>query len=204
MKRHQWNGFPGAVDTLCIEAMMQDRKALQAGTSHYLGQNFSKVFGIRYLDQGGELQFAHTTSWGVSTRLVGGVIMTHSDDDGLRLPPLVAPKQVVVLPVIPGDEHIDAVMNYADEIAKSLGELSFCGERIQVTVDRRDIRGAEKNWQWIKKGIPIRIEAGPRDIEKGQVVLLRRDQSHRDKQFMMRRAFRFSRLNSRGDAGKLS
>ncbi|MFN8390576.1 MAG: proline--tRNA ligase [Bdellovibrionota bacterium] len=173
--------FPGADDTYTLEAMMQDRKALQAGTSHYLGTNFAKASNIKFLNQNGELEFAHTTSWGVSTRLIGGAIMTHGDDDGLRLPPRVAPKHVVILPVIPKPEAAAEVLEYADKLAAMLKGLTYHGAPLRTHVDRRDIRGGEKNWQWIKKGIPLRIEIGPRDIANKQAVVYRRDQSHREK-----------------------
>lgn len=176
--------FPGAVDTYCIEAMMQDRKALQAGTSHYLGQNFAKGSGIKFLNQAGEIEFAYTTSWGVSTRLIGSVIMTHSDDDGLRLPPKIAPKHVVIIPVVPKPETEAAVFEYAESIAKELRAQSFDGIPVEVVVDRRDIRGGDKSWEWIKKGIPVRLEVGPRDIDSRQVVLYRRDKGVRDKSFV--------------------
>lgn len=173
--------FPGAEDTISLEAMMQDRKALQAGTSHYLGQNFAKASEIKFLNEKGELEFAHTTSWGVSTRLVGGMIMTHGDDDGIRVPPRVAPKHVVILPVTPQPETAGAVLEYAETIAAELRKLRFHDVPVVVHVDKRDIRGGEKNWQWIKKGIPVRIEVGPRDVEGGNLVLYRRDKAHKDK-----------------------
>lgn len=162
---------------------MQDRKALQAGTSHYLGQNFAKASNISFLNQAGTSEFAHTTSWGVSTRLIGGMIMTHSDDDGLRLPPKIAPKHVVIIPVIPKPESEAAVLEYAESIACELRKESFAGSPVEVAVDKRDIRGGDKSWEWIKKGIPVRIEVGPRDIESKQVVLYRRDQGPREKVF---------------------
>ena len=160
--------FPGAEQTYSIEAMMQDRKALQAGTSHYLGQNFAKAQTIRFLDEEGELQFAHTTSWGVSTRLIGGLIMTHGDDDGLRVPPAVAPKHIAIIPVIPKDEERARVLEYADGLAQELGAQQFRNGPIRVTVDKRDIRGGDKTWQWVKKGVPLRVEVGPRDIQEGE------------------------------------
>lgn len=176
--------FPGAVDTYCIEAMMQDKKALQAGTSHYLGQNFAKASEIKFLNKAGEIEYAYTTSWGVSTRLVGALIMTHSDDDGLRLPPKVAPKHVVIIPVVPKPELEEKVFAYADSIAAELRAQRYGDQSVQVIVDKRDIRGGEKSWEWIKKGIPVRIEVGPRDIESQQVVVYRRDQGARDKSFL--------------------
>lgn len=173
--------FPGAIATISLEAMMQDRKALQAGTSHYLGQNFAKAQNIRFLNSEGAHEFAHTTSWGVSTRLIGGMIMTHGDDDGLRLPPRVAPKQLVIIPVIPKPEMEESVLSFAEELRAELAELSYHGAPLGVQLDKRDIRGGEKTWQWIKKGIPVRIEIGPRDIESGSVMLYRRDQGHKDR-----------------------
>lgn len=168
--------FPGALSTLCIEAMMQDRKALQAGTSHFLGQNFAKASGIKFLNETGELAHAWTTSWGVSTRLIGGLIMTHSDDDGLILPPRLAPAQVVILPVIPKDEHRASVMEACESLRKELREIRWVDERpLDVELDNRDLRGGEKMWHWIKKGTPIRIEIGPRDLEKNSVFVGRRD-----------------------------
>jgi prolyl-tRNA synthetase len=178
--------FPGAIETYCIEAMMQDRKALQAGTSHYLGQNFAKASEIRFLDRSGELQYAYTTSWGVSTRLIGGVIMTHADDDGLRLPPGIAPQHVVVLPVLPRDGVEEQVFGYAESIAELASKVRYLHEPVSVTVDKRDLRGGEKNWQWIKKGIPLRIEVGPRDIASDSVVLYRRDKPHKEKLILKR------------------
>ena len=168
--------FPGAVSTVCIEAMMQDRKALQAGTSHFLGQNFAKASDIKFLNDAGEQQFAWTTSWGVSTRLVGGLVMTHSDDDGLVLPPRLAPVHVVILPVIPKDEHRGAVMEACESLKKELSDLVWVdGQRIRVDLDARDLRGGEKMWQWVKKGVPVRVEIGPRDLDKGSVFMARRD-----------------------------
>jgi prolyl-tRNA synthetase len=164
--------------------MMQDKKALQAGTSHFLGQNFAKASEIKFLNQEGATEYAYTTSWGVSTRLIGGMIMTHADDDGLRLPPKVAPKHVVIIPVIPKPETEAAVLAYADSIAADLRRQSFDGITVEVIVDKRDIRGGDKSWEWIKKGIPVRLEVGPRDIESKQAVLYRRDKGPREKAFM--------------------
>ncbi len=176
--------FPGATTTLCIEAMMQDRKALQAGTSHYLGQNFSKASGIQFLNKEGEQEFAYTTSWGVSTRLIGGVIMTHGDDDGMRVPPKIAPKHVVVIPVVPKAELEGEVFEYADKVAAALKSATYDRQPVRVQVDKRDIRGGEKTWSWVKKGVPLRIEIGPRDIEAGKVVLFRRDRGPKEKEFV--------------------
>lgn len=168
--------FPGAVSTLTIEAMMQDRKALQAGTSHFLGQTFSKAQDIKFQGDAGEELFAWTTSWGVSTRLVGALIMTHSDDDGLVLPPKLAPKHVVISPIYRDDQQRAEVIKYCQELEKELASQSYHGSPIRVYIDDRDVRGGEKKWQHIKKGIPIRLEIGARDIEKNSVFMGRRDQ----------------------------
>lgn len=173
--------FPGAVSTYSIEAMMQDRKALQAGTSHFLGQTFSRSSGIKYLDAGGQEQFAWTSSWGVSTRLIGALIMAHGDDDGLVLPPRVAPAHVVILPVIHTEASRADVMTRCEAIAAELGAATFAGRPIAVELDTREGRGGDKVWTWIKKGVPIRIEIGPRDIASGSVSLARRDRGRAEK-----------------------
>lgn len=173
--------FPGAVSTYTLEAMMQDKKALQAGTSHYLGQNFAKASNIRFSDKEGKVEYAYTTSWGVTTRMIGCLIMCHSDDDGLRLPPKIASKQVVIVPVIPKPEVEQEILNYAEKIASTLKELNYNGRKLQVFVDKRDKRGGEKNWEWIKKGVPLRIEVGPRDMEESSVMMSRRDKPHKEK-----------------------
>ncbi len=181
--------FPGAVATYAIEAMMQDRKALQAGTSHFLGQNFAKSSDIRFLSAEGTETFAWTTSWGVSTRLIGGLIMTHSDDDGLVLPPRVAPAHVVIIPVTPNEASRAEVLRYCHEFKQELEAQNYMNEPVKVELDDRDMRGGEKVWHWIKKGIPVRIEIGPRDMEKNSVFVGRRDQSPKDKQSYPRDAF---------------
>ena len=168
--------FPGAEMTLSIEAMMQDGKALQAGTSHFLGQNFAKAQDISFQDPEGGDSFAWTTSWGVSTRLIGALIMTHSDDDGLVLPPKLAPKHVVILPVLRDDDQKQTVLDYCESLRKDILALSFAGRRIECHIDDRDIRGGEKKWQHVKKGVPIRLEVGPRDIQNDSVFMARRDQ----------------------------
>ena len=167
--------FPGAESTLCIEAMMQDRKALQAGTSHFLGQNFSKACGIKFQGKDGKEELGWTTSWGVSTRLIGGMIMTHSDDDGLVIPPRVAPTHIVVLPVTPKEDTRDQVLKSCEELVKNLKNSKFATDSIRVEIDDRDLRGGEKYWQWVKKGIPLTVEVGPRDLENGTVYVGRRD-----------------------------
>ena len=173
--------FPGAVSTYSIEAMMQDKKALQAGTSHFLGQNFAKSSSIKFLNAESKEEHAWTTSWGVSTRLVGGLIMTHSDDDGLVLPPAIAPAHVVILPVTPKPDSRDAVLEYCRDLKQALEAQSYLGEPVRVELDDRDIRGGEKTWSWVKKGVPVRIEVGPRDMEKEAVFYARRDKAVKDK-----------------------
>lgn len=167
--------FPGAVTTYCIEAMMQDRKALQAGTSHFLGQNFAKASNIKYLSEQGTQEYAWTTSWGVSTRLIGGLIMTHSDDDGLVLPPRLAPLHVVILPVIRSDAEKAQVLEYCENLKREVSAVTYDGEPVRVELDARDMRGGEKTWGWIKKGVPIRLEIGPRDIASDSLFMGRRD-----------------------------
>jgi prolyl-tRNA synthetase len=163
--------FAGAVDTYCIEALMQDGKALQAGTSHFLGQNFAKAFDVKFQDKDGEHKLVWATSWGVSTRLIGGLIMTHSDDQGLVLPPKLAPTQAVVVPIYRSDEQRKAVLEYADSIYDELKEL---GIRIKVD-DRDNYNPGYKFAEHEAAGIPLRIAVGPRDLENNNVELARRD-----------------------------
>ncbi|MBN77675.1 MAG: proline--tRNA ligase [Verrucomicrobiaceae bacterium] len=181
--------FPGADRTLCIEAMVQDKKAIQAGTSHFLGQNFSKASDISFAGRDGSKQFGWTTSWGVSTRLVGTLIMAHGDDDGIKLPPMVAPTQVVILPIVPKEENRDSVMTAVHKLAGQLDDAKYAGLPLRVEVDDRDMHGGAKNWEWIKKGAPIRVEIGPRDVEKGSVAVARRDKPHKEKQFIEAQEF---------------
>jgi len=175
--------FPGAVQTLCIEAMVQDRKAVQAGTSHFLGQNFAKASDIKFLSRTNTQEFAWTTSWGVSTRLIGTLIMAHGDDDGVILPPRVATSHIVILPVVPKEDTRAAVLDAAYALAAKLREVRYHGEPLRVEVDARDLNGGAKNWEWIKKGAPLRLEIGPRDLEKGSVAVARRDRPHKEKTF---------------------
>ena len=162
--------FAGAVRTYCIEAMMQDGKALQAGTSHMLGQNFAKAFDVKFLDADGEEKFGWQTSWGVSTRLIGGLIMAHSDDKGLVLPPRLAPHQVVIVPIGVGEQELETVNGKAQEIKDQLD-----AKDIRVKIDNRDLRPGPRFFEWEKKGVPIRIEIGPKDVAVNSVVMVRRD-----------------------------
>lgn len=177
--------FPGAVDTLCIEAMMQDRKALQAGTSHFLGQNFAKSSDIRFQDADKQEQFAWTTSWGVSTRMIGGMIMTHGDDDGVIMPPRVAPAHIVLLPIFRNDQERTTVMEYTNSLASELRQVSYHNRKIVVEIDERETGGA-RGWDWIKKGIPVRAEIGPKDIQNDSVFAGRRDRTPKEKKAVKR------------------
>ena len=167
--------FPGAVDTYAIEAMMQDGKALQAGTSHFLGQNFSKACSIKYLDSDAMEKFAWTTSFGASTRLIGGLIMAHGDDNGLVLPPAIAPVQVAILPMVRGDGD-GPLLDYADSISRSLSaNRSAADESLRVEIDRRQLRGGEKFWQKVREGVPIVVEIGTREVDAKTVTYAERD-----------------------------
>ncbi len=163
--------FAGAVRTYCIEALMGDRRALQAGTSHNLGQNFAKAFDVTYQDEGGERQHVWATSWGVSTRLVGAIVMAHGDDDGLILPPRLAPIQTVIVPIYKTDEERAATVEEAHRVGKI---LSDGGIRVHVD-DRDNFKPGWKYAEWELKGVPLRLEIGPRDLEKGSVFSARRD-----------------------------
>ncbi len=172
--------FPGADATYSIEAMMQDGKALQAGTSHYLGTTFSQSSGIRYQDKDGGQQLAHTTSWGVSTRLIGGLIMTHGDDDGLRCPPQVAPWQIVIVPMLRDTAEDVLVLDACRALHKDLsGQIAF-GEPVRVLLDAKALKASNKRWAWVKKGAPLIVEVGPRDVAEGKVAVIRRDRLYQD------------------------
>ena len=162
--------FAGAEATYTIEALMQDGKALQAGTSHYLAQNFAKAFDVQFQNRDGQLEYVYATSWGVSTRLVGALVMVHSDDAGLVLPPKLAPLQLVIVPILKADADNAGVLTAAYRVAEPFGDS------VRVRVDDRD--NVSPGWkfnEWELKGVPLRIEIGPKDLEKGQVVLVRRD-----------------------------
>lgn len=170
-KKTESERFAGALDTLCIEAMMQDGKALQAGTSHFLGQNFAKAFDVKFADKDGKLDYVWATSWGVSTRLMGALIMAHSDNNGLVLPPAIAPIQVVFVPIYKGEEELKEMVDYIKGITKELDELG-----ISYKIDDRDnVRSGFKFAEWELKGVPVRVVVGRRDIAKGELEIARRD-----------------------------
>ena len=163
--------FAGALDTYCIEAMMQDGKALQAGTSHFLGQNFAKAFDVKFLSNENQLEYVWATSWGVSTRLMGALIMTHSDDNGLVLPPKLAPTQVVIIPIYKTTDQLPAISEKAMEIKRKL-------EAMGITVKYDDRDSFKPGWKFNEyefKGVPVRIAIGPRDLEQGTAEVCRRD-----------------------------
>ena len=169
--------FAGALRTYSCEAMMQDNKALQAGTSHNLGQNFAKAFDLKFQSESGSTEYAWNTSWGVSTRMVGGLIMTHSDDKGLRCPPRLAPVELVIVPIYRTDEERARVLEVAEKLRRSLTDWERRAPgRLRVQIDARDgMKPGAKYYHWELRGVPLRMELGPRDIEKGQCVLVRRD-----------------------------
>ena len=172
--------FPGATETWSIEAMMQDGKALQAGTSHYLGTAFAQAQNIRYQDKDGGLSLTHTTSWGMSTRMIGGVIMTHGDDDGLRVPPRIAPWQVVIVPMLRDDDGDAAIIDYCQSLQRDLAAMTALGEPVRALLDRRQGKSSVKRWEWIKKGAPLVIEVGGRDVAAGKLAVIRRNALYRD------------------------
>ncbi len=162
--------FPGAIETYTIEALMRDRRALQSATSHFLGQNFARAYDVQFLNRDGVLEYAWASSWGMSTRIIGGLIMVHGDDSGLRLPPQVAPVQVVIVPIYRSDDEAGAVLHVARALSDTLA-----GDGIRTRVDDRDQhRPGFKFSEWELKGVPVRIEIGPRDVEAGQVVVVAR------------------------------
>jgi prolyl-tRNA synthetase len=154
-----------------------------------LGQNFARASGIQFLDQNGGHQHAWTTSWGVSTRLIGGLLMTHSDDDGFVLPPKLAPQHVVIVPIFRGDDEKPRVLDYCRRLASELRAQRFADAPVRVLVDEREERGGEKVWGWVRKGVPLRLEVGPRDIEKDSVFAARRDRPPKDKESVPRVEF---------------
>ena len=173
--------FPGAEETLTFEAMMQDRKALQGGTSHFLGQKFAKASDITFMDKDGQEQYAWTTSWGVTTRMIGAMVMVHSDDNGLVLPPRIAPSQIVILPILKDDETKEKVLEYCESLKAELESKAFGDGFLNVEMDTRDLRGGEKLWHWIKHGIPMFLEIGPRDVDSNALVVGRRDKDPKER-----------------------
>ncbi len=167
--------FPGAVRTYSIEAMMQDGKALQAGTSHYLGTHFAEAQSIRYQDKEGGMTLAHTTSWGMSTRMIGGVIMTHGDDDGLRTPPAAAPRQIVIVPMLRGKPEDAELKEYCASLVAELNKLSAFGWPVRAYIDIKDAKPADKRWDWVRRGAPLICEIGPRDAANCQVTFIKRN-----------------------------
>jgi prolyl-tRNA synthetase len=172
--------FPGAVATYSIEAMMQDGKALQAGTSHFLGTNFASAQNIRFQNAAGELELANTTSWGVTTRLIGAIIMVHADDDGLRAPPRIAPWQIVIVPMLRDNDEDAALVDYCKTLRQELSYLSVFGEPVRALLDLKAGKAAGKRWGWVKKGAPIIIEVGGRDMAGANVSVIRRDRLYRE------------------------
>ena len=170
-KKTESERFAGALDTLCIEAMMQDGKALQAGTSHFLGQNFAKAFDVKYQSKEGALEYVWATSWGVSTRLMGALIMAHGDDNGLVLPPNLAPIQVVMVPIFNKPEQLGAILEKMNQIK---AELDKKGYSVKID-DRENVRSGFKFAEWELKGVPVRLAIGPRDLENNTVEVARRD-----------------------------
>jgi prolyl-tRNA synthetase len=172
--------FPGAVATYSIEAMMQDGKALQAGTSHFLGTNFAQAQNIRFQNAEGVFEHANTASWGVSTRMIGGIIMVHGDDDGLRVPPRVAPWQVVIVPMLRDAPEDAALIEYCKALQATLAKGVALGEPIRALLDLKPAKAATKRWGWVKKGAPIIVEVGGRDMAGGNVSVIRRDRLYRE------------------------
>ena len=167
--------FAGAVDTYCIEAMMGDKKALQAGTSHYLGQNFAKAFDVKFQNESNTEEYVYATSWGVSTRLIGALIMVHGDDKGLRLPPKVAPIQLVIVPIYKNDSDKNSILTYIESLLSDLDKLN-----IRYLYDDRDkMSPGFKFNEWEMKGVPIRVEVGPRDVQNNKLIFSRRDQNEK-------------------------
>ena len=176
--------FPGAIETYAFESLMQDGKALQAATTHDLGQTFSKGCGIKFQNRNGDEEHAYTTSWAFSTRAIGGMIMIHGDDDGMMMPPFIAPQQVIILPVVKNIDDDGGIIDFSEKI---VAELKTKGIRAQV--DKRDMRTPDKMWDSIKKGIPLRVEIGGREMENGQVTFVRRDIGRESKETLSVDAF---------------
>jgi len=179
--------FPGAVSTFTLEMMMQDRKALQAGTSHFLGQNFAKASEIKFRDADGDIKYAWTTSWGSTTRLIGALIMTHSDDNGLVLPPRIASNHIAIIPIIPKEEMKTEILAFCHRLSKELKEITYDQRPLSVQVDERELSNGEKVWSWVKKGVPLRIEIGPKEMREEMISFFRRDRPPKE---MMKMAYK--------------
>lgn len=173
-KKPEHEKFPGAEDTYTFEGMMQDGRALQAGTSHFLGQTFAKSADIKFQNKEGGMDYAYTTSWGVTTRLIGGLIMSHADDEGMVVPPQIAPYQIVIVPMMKDAAKNEAVMAYAEKLKKELSAHNAFGEKIRVKLDARDKNSTDKYWEWARKGAPIIVEVGPRDMDGNNVMMRER------------------------------
>jgi len=180
-KKSPGERFPGADETLTLECMTQDRKAIQCCTSHYLGQNFSRAFQVTFNTADGGTEHAYTTSWGVTTRLVGAMTMVHGDDNGLCVPPKVAQYHVVIIPVLTQSEKNEDVLRACRALKEQLEEQLFDGKPVRVYVDDKDMRAGEKGWAWIKKGAPLRVEIGPRDLDSNSCVVAKRDDLSKEK-----------------------
>ncbi|NYT43018.1 proline--tRNA ligase [Sphingomonas sp. R-74633] len=172
--------FPGAVSTYSIEAMMQDGKALQAATSHFLGTTFSKAQDIKFQNSEGQQELAQTTSWGMSTRMIGGLIMTHGDDDGLRVPPRLAPWQIAIVPMLRDNDEDAALIDYCKSLQQELAKLTAFGEPVRALLDLKAVKAVTKRWGWIKKGAPVVVEVGGRDMAGGNVSVTVRTELYRE------------------------
>lgn len=166
---------------MTLEAMMQDRKAMQSGTSHFLGQNFARAANILYQNKAGQQEYVWTTSWGVSTRLIGTMVMVHGDDNGMVIPPKLAPSHVAILPIIKDPKDESDVLAYCDDLAQQIRKLTYADRSVEVIVDKRDMNAGEKSWNWIKKGIPIILEIGPRDMKNNSVFVALRDKTRKER-----------------------
>lgn len=173
--------FPGAVETFTIEAMMQDGKALQAGTSHFLGQKFSRAYNISYSDKDQQRSFAWTTSWGATTRLIGAVVMSHSDDYGLVLPPRIAPEQVRIIPIIKDSADEEMILAFCHQLCTDLGLQMCFGEGIRAAIDTRDRRPVDKFWEAVTQGVPLRLEIGKKEVEARTVSLSQRNHAPKER-----------------------
>ena len=178
--------FPGAVNTYTFEAMMQDGKALQMGTSHFMGTNFAKASDIQFLSKEGTREYANTTSWGVTTRMIGAMVMVHGDDNGIILPPRIAPTQIAIIPFLMKDGDSSEILNYCHQMKAELESIQYADRNLSVFIDERELRAGEKSWDAIKKGYPLRIEVGAREMKEGKVALFLRTKEKKDVTFLPR------------------